>query len=306
MAHANAEDSSPQEVFNLFKEYVEKTDPTFVCEIYPLAQLGGDREMLESCQEGTIQIVAMATTVVSNFTPDFQVFDLPFAIRSGAEIKAVLKDPEFSAAVDAACADIGLKMGFISGGAFRALTTTIPVKTIDDFKGLDVRVMESAVHMGLFKALGCNTAVIPFNELYTSLQQGLVEAQDNAFDISLSMKFNEVCPYLTKTNHMPSLGTYIMNRSWFESLTQDQQKVIMDGWAYAEQNKTEPSLANEEAVEEMMADGKHEYYELSAEDIDKGAELCAGVWDIVRGNVSETMFNAYTGAIERYRAANGG
>ena len=123
MAHANAEDSSPQEVFNLFKEYVEKTDPTFVCEIYPLAQLGGDREMLESCQEGTIQVVAMATTVVSNFTPEFKVFDLPFAIRSGAEIKSVLKDPEFAAAIDAACASIGLKLGFISGGSWEAMTS---------------------------------------------------------------------------------------------------------------------------------------------------------------------------------------
>lgn len=302
MAHNGAETSTGHMILTGFKEYLESNSDDFICEIYPLGQLGGDREAIESTIEGSIQITNAAGSAFANFVSAVQIFDLPYAVRSYEETDALLGNDTFWTALSEEFAAQNLKLGVVSNSNFRTLSSKKPVEHIEDFKGITVRVMENPVHMGTFEALGSSVAVIAFSELYTALQQGLVDAQDNNFQNTLANRFYEQSPYLTSTYHQISCGCYVANLDWYNSLTDDQQTLVDEAWAYG-YGKI-PNMKDDEInnVKLMQDTGKIKgYYEFTQEDIQKGSELCAPIWEIVKGRVSPEIWEAFWTALEEVR-----
>jgi TRAP-type C4-dicarboxylate transport system substrate-binding protein len=135
------------------------------------------------------------------------------------------------------------------------------------------------------------------------LQQGLVEAQDNNFQVSTQNKFHEQCKYATQTYHMAVVGVYSMNLDWFNGLTPAQQKLIMDAWDYADKKKPEARFEEMRILDWLKKDFNYEVYEFTPEDIAKGRELTQPVWNLVKRDVKPEIFNAFLAAIDRARAA---
>jgi TRAP-type C4-dicarboxylate transport system substrate-binding protein len=301
MAHGLAETNPSHIIMVDFTSYLDENSDEFEVEIYPLGQLGNEREMIESCQDGSIQVVACSTSPFTGFTKDSGIFNIPWAIHSFEELDSVLTDEDFINAFNASFEKIGLKVSIFFNCAFRALESKKPVRHIEDFQGLNMRVMEIETHIETFKALGCMTTAIPFAELYTALQQGLVDAHDSNFSLTLSNNLQENTQYLTNIYHLPGVVPYTMNLGWYNGLTAQQQKSVDDAWQYALSQSPNMNDYEVECRDQMIAENGCEYFEFTPEDIEKGEELVQPAWEIVKSEVSPELYDAYFKAIEKAR-----
>ncbi|MBP2291791.1 TRAP transporter substrate-binding protein [Azospirillum rugosum] len=223
---------------------------------FPANALGGEREMVEGAQIGTVDIVVTSSGPVGNFVPDTLITDIPFLFKDYAHAHAVLDGP-----IGQAILDQFPKHGLIAlawgENGFRNLTNSKhPVKSPADAKGLKIRTMENQVHMTAFKALGVLPTPMAFPELFTAMQQGTVDGQENPIGVILSAKFSQVQKYLTVTQHVYSPALIILSPSVWNKLS-DQEK----GWfkqaalagAKAMRQKAEDDAKN--GIEELKKQG---------------------------------------------------
>ena len=165
---------------DVFKPYVEKnSNGKIKVELYPNSQLGGDREMSESVQLGTIQIALPATSAIAGFDKRFQVLDLPFLFKSRESAFKAL-DGELGKKLDSYLAPLGFaNLGYFENGFRHVTNSRKAVYTPADMKGLKLRTMENPMHIAFFKLLGANPTPMNFGELYTALQQKTVDGEEN-------------------------------------------------------------------------------------------------------------------------------
>jgi tripartite ATP-independent transporter DctP family solute receptor len=227
LAHATAETTSLQAAAVKFKENVEaKSNGRFVVNIYPNAQMGGDREAIEGCQNGNITIYASSTAPQVNFVPEAVIFDMPFVFPDVATARKVLNDDTFKAAGSKAYEKAGFHDLGWSDQGFRTLTGPKAYAKPDDLKGVSIRTMENKYHMEVWKSIGANPTPLAFNELYTALQQKTMECQENPIELIYSQKFYEQQKYIIFTNHILQPINWIMNKDFYDSLPDDLKKII--------------------------------------------------------------------------------
>jgi len=184
------------------KEMIEqRSNGKIKVEVYLDNQLGGDREILEGCQVGGIAMVSQTTAPQVTFIPELAVFDIPMLFDNLDLARKVLSGP-FRQKLEPLYEKAGLKLLLFEPIYYRETTTNKPIKTINDFKGIKFRTMENKYHMAFWKALGANPTPLNFSELYIALQQGIVDAQENPYEIVWSSKFYEVQKYLVNTHHI--------------------------------------------------------------------------------------------------------
>ena len=212
-----------------FKKLVEeKSGGEMKVTIFPQAQLGGERDLAEGVRMGTIEMSSVAAGNMAGFVPELQVFGVPFLFQTREQVYAVL-DGE----VGKDLAEIMLGKGFVNLSiwevGFRNITNNNrPVKTPDDMKGLKIRVQESKIWIEFMKRLGAIATPIPFGELYTALQQNVVDGQENPVATIYSMKFYEVQKYLSLTGHTYEPALVFANPKWFNSLDPKHQAILRE------------------------------------------------------------------------------
>lgn len=214
----------------------KKTNGKLKVGYFPNMQLGNDAEMQQQMLAGDIDIVSLQTAPTTPFVPEVAVFDLPlaFAKYDANAIDKVLNDSPFNEMINKGYSKANLIcLGFLQGGTFREMTSNKEIRSIEDFAGIKIRTMDSKFHLAFWKALGANPTPLPFPELYMSLQQGVVAAQENANDTNVSSKFYEVQKYLVNTHHILYLNQFLMNKSKFDSLDPAYQKAIRESVAEA-------------------------------------------------------------------------
>lgn len=215
---------------NVFKPYVEKaSNGRLKVEIYPNAQLGGDREMSESVQMGTIQIALPATSAIAGFDKRFQVLDLPFLFKNRESAFKAL-DGELGKKLDSYLGAIGFaNLGYFENGFRHVTNNRKPIFTPADMKGLKLRTMENPMHIAFFKLLGANPTPMNFGELYTALQQKTVDGQENPVAIVYDAKFYEVQKYYSLTGHVFSATMALTSKAWLDKLPADLRQIVIKG-----------------------------------------------------------------------------
>lgn len=227
VAHAGSE-ATAMHLAWLEAEKVMEDSGLFDVTIYPNGQLGSDAELQGMVQAGDINMTASTASVLSTFDPRLNVFTAPFAFPDAETAYAVL-DGAFGQKMLDMLGDSGFKaIGYFESCSYRELSSTRPIRTPDDLKGLKIRVIGSPLHIKTWETLGASPTSIPFSELYGALQQGTVDAQDNPLELTISQGFYEVQKYITLTNHMFQVGMVTANPDWFNGLTAEQQQVIVD------------------------------------------------------------------------------
>lgn len=212
----------------MIKDRLEKqSNGRIKVEIYPGAQLGGDREMLEACQAGDLAIVVQATAPQVSFIPQVAVFDMPAALTDPQVALKMLGSGVFRDKISTYYEKAGLKLIQLAPSAFREMSTNKAVRSMDDFKGIKIRTMENKYHMAYWKALGANPTPLAFGELYVALQQNLVQAQENPVELLIASKLSEVQKYVVMTHHILFIATGVMNKALFDSMPADLQALIM-------------------------------------------------------------------------------
>ncbi len=210
-----------------FSEEVERLAPgRFKTQFFPSGALGGEREMVESVQLGTLEMAITGTAVIGNFLPDMLVLDLPFLFKDSAHARATLDGPvgqELLAKMRSRQL-IGLTFGEIG---FRHVTTSNKaVNAPDDLKGLKIRTMENPVHLAAFRALGALPTPMAWTEVLTGLQQGVIDGQENPISILVSAKMWETQKHVTLTRHVFTPIAFTMSAEFFGKLSPADQEVM--------------------------------------------------------------------------------
>ncbi|MDR1508399.1 MAG: DctP family TRAP transporter solute-binding subunit [Synergistaceae bacterium] len=249
-----------------FIPWVEgKSNGRIKVELYPNGQLGGDRELAESVQMGTLQIALPATSVLAGFDKRYQVLDLPFLFTTrDAAFEAL--DGELGGKLNSLLPDKGFGcLGYIENG-FRHITNSKkPITHPDDLKGVKLRTMENAMHIAFFKRLGANPTPMSFGELYTALQQGTVDGQENPFTLIYESKFYEVQKYVSATGHVFSIVMLLSNKKFMDSLPEDLRKIVVDGAAEFVKEHRKVMPGSEEENMKVLAENGMELNELTPE-----------------------------------------
>lgn len=207
----------------------EATNGEVVVKVFPGGQLGkGERELLEGMQVGTIDIAVTSTGPVSNFSPDMGVLDLPFLFVDNANVDAAL-DGEVGRHLLDELESAGIKgLAFMENG-FRNFTNSAhALKQPVDFKGLKFRTMENPVHLASVRQLGAQATPMSWGEVYTSLQTGVIDGQENPVAIIHANKMSEVQKYLTMSGHFYSPAPLTMSLKKFKKLKPEWQAIFMD------------------------------------------------------------------------------
>ncbi len=210
-----------------FKEIVEeKSNGRLQVTIYPDSQMGADQEINEQVLAGTLDMNAPFFSTVTSFVPEFELFDLPYLFETEEEAFNALSG-EVGEQLSSYLEEKNLKsLGYWSGG-FKQLTNSVkPVKNVNDLDGLKIRVSQSPLLVTQFRAINAGGISVPFVDLYSSLQTGTVDGQENPFANIASRKFYEVQDYMTISDHGFMGYAFFINNDKFESLPEDLQSIV--------------------------------------------------------------------------------
>lgn len=288
--------------FLKFKEIVEKeSNGKIKVEYYPNAVLGGDRELTEAVQMGTVTMALSSTSPVANFEKSFYLFDLPFLFPDRETAYKVLDGPIGQKLLDN-LASQGIKgLGYWENG-FRHITNSKrPIKKLEDLKGLKLRTMENKIHIAAWKKLGANPTPMAFGEVFTALQQGTVDGQENPLALIDSNKFYEVQDYLTLSGHVYTPFVIMMNKDFFDKLPQDLQHLVLD--AVKEAGEYQRNLIKEQEGDNLkvIKNAGVEIYELPKEEKDRMREQLKPVYDMVGDMIGDPeLVDQLVAEVEKY------
>ncbi len=196
---------------------------TMKIKIYPNQQLGSERECLELLQIGSLDITKVSTGVLENFSPNMKVFGLPYLFRDRAHAFSVLDGPIGKELLDQTSSFRIKGLAYYDAGSRSFYTKSKPIKSPSDLKGLKIRVMESVTAMKMVESMGGSPTPISWGELYTSLQQEVVDgAENNPPSFFLSKQF-EVCRYYTLDEHTTLPDVLVSGSYFWESLNENQK-----------------------------------------------------------------------------------
>ncbi|MBU3182267.1 DctP family TRAP transporter solute-binding subunit [Clostridium psychrophilum] len=210
-----------------FKEIAEKDSKGSVkIKLYPDNQLGDDRVVIETTQFGDIDIGVSSTSPIATMYPNFYLFDAPYLFLNNKEAYAGL-DGKVGKNILSGMDKIGLKgLAFWENGFRNFTDSKIAVRKPSDVKGLKIRTMENEVHIAAWKALSANPTPMAFTELFTALQQGTVDGEENPLGIIDANKFAEVQKYVSLTQHVYTPYVVTMNLKKYNSLSDNQKAAI--------------------------------------------------------------------------------
>jgi TRAP-type transport system periplasmic protein len=199
-------------------ELDKRTSGRYKCQIQ--AGANDERASVEAVQLGTLDITNTSTGPVSNFVPEVGIVDIPFLFRDYDHARRVLDGP-IGQEILAKFPSKGLIALAWTENGFRHLTNSRrPVVRPEDVKGLKVRTMQNPVHIQAFQSIGVQPTPMAFSELFTSLQQGVVDGQENPIPVILSSKFSQVQKHLSLTGHVYSPSLLLMSPKLWNTLSE--------------------------------------------------------------------------------------
>jgi len=206
----------------------ERMGGRYKVEVFPDFQLGGEREMTEGAQLGTIDIVFTSSGPVGNFVPDTLITDIPFLFRDYQHARSVLDGPIGQAILDK-CPAKGLICLAWAENGFRHMTNSKrEVAAPADAKGLKLRTMENPIHMQAFRTLGVQATPMAWPEVLPALQQGTIDGQENPIGVIVSAKLSQTQKYLTLTGHVYSPAMILMSPAAYNKMSPADQKLLRE------------------------------------------------------------------------------
>jgi len=206
----------------------QKSGGKLAIEIYPSQQLGTERECLELLQIGSLSMTKVSSSVLENFAPKMKVFGLPYLFRDREHAYHVF-DGEVGRELLLESQNFWLRgLAYFDAGLRSFYTKTQPVRTPDDLKGLKIRVQESPVAMGLVSSLGASPTPISYGELYTALQQGIVDGAENNPPSFYTSHHYEVCKYYSLNEHTNVPDVLLISTFAWKRLTPQEQQWLQE------------------------------------------------------------------------------
>lgn len=212
---------------DIFKKKLEATG-RFKIELYPNGQLGGDRQAIQSVSFNSLEMTMAGEAAISGFIREFELVGLPYMWTSIDAARNAL-DGDFGKKLDKLLETQNIvNLGWGEVG-FRNITTKKKkIVSPADLKGIKIRTMENPVHIAFFRALGANPTPMAFTELFTALQQGTIDAQENPVALTYNSKFYEVQKHMTISEHVYTAAPILISKTFLESLPKDLRATLVE------------------------------------------------------------------------------
>lgn len=284
LAHEDPPDNQWGMGANHFKELVEaKTNGAVIVQIYDNGQLGHGVDNIQQLQTNTLEMTIVGSDLadIDNF---FRIFDLPYLFRDRDHAKKVLAG-DLLVTGNEKLASHGLVLLAYWENGFRQITNSIkPIVVPEDLKGIKIRVPENPVRVATFAAYGANPLAMPFSELYTALQQGVVDAQENPYGNIWGDKLYEVQKYISKSNHVFTPISVLISKDYWDGLSPEIQTVLKEAAMETTIWQMDWAASQETAWLQDMVDAGCEF-----NDVDVEAFIAASqpIWDSVKTDIGE-------------------
>lgn len=214
------------------KDYLDKkAENGFDIKMFSAGQLGPESQGLNNVTMGAINAAAITGVAISQIEPKANLMMLPYTFKTWEDIETFANSATM-AEIGKSLEKKGLKLMGVGGyGFFNILAVKKFCAGFDDYKGLKIRVYPTPILVDLYKTLGATPTPIAFPEIYTGLQQGVIDATDGTLDSSHASKQYEISKFLTRTNHLYGWFLYLVNKSWFEKLPDGTRTLLSDAFA---------------------------------------------------------------------------
>lgn len=272
----NQENTVYFQAMKLLKEEAEKRDPDLKISLFPNSELGGERDLVEGVAMGTVEMCYTSSGPLSSISSQFIVFDLPFIVKDRETVYQVFDGP-LGAEVLKELEGKGIKgFGFWDGG-YRFLTNDKgPILHPSEIKGMKIRTMENPVHVRSFVVMGANPTPMAWPEVFSAIQQGVIQGHENNMASIYNTKIYEIQRYVSLTGHFYSPGAVLINKALFDSLPEKAKTALVEAEKVARDWERKQIVKDEEDLAKKLTElgvtvsivDKNEWFEASKATVD--------------------------------------
>lgn len=216
---------SSQAMMKLAEDLEERSGGVLQCDVYTNNALGGELDILDQARTGTVEIIYCSPTAAT-MNPKINVFDLPFLFENYEQVEKVVSNEELMNEILGEFVDYGIRPMAAFENGLRVISSNKKIESLADLKGMKMRVPQAPISIAIFNALGANATPVAFNELYSALQQGVVDGQENGYPTFTSNRYYEVQKYIAETYHMWSINELFVSDVFWQKLTPELQEIV--------------------------------------------------------------------------------
>lgn len=237
-----------------FKEEVENhSNDRIAVEVYPSEQLGNEMDVINSIQLGTADMTITGESL-QNWAPKAALMAVPYAFRDSDHLRTAVEGEVGQEIEQQVTERAGLvPIAWFERGP-RELTSNRPIETPDDLDGIRLRVPNVPLFVDTWQALGARPTPMAFSEVFTSLQQGTIQAQENPLSLIESASFNEVQDYVNMTDHVRSWIYVVIGKNKLDSMPEELQQVVRDAARTAQEHQADLFIEDQQRLEQALKD----------------------------------------------------
>ena len=293
--------SSSVAMEQVFKpELAKLTKNALNVDLFPAMQLGGAKENVDAVRAGSLLMTWTGAAYMSRIVTELEAVSLPFLFPNREAAFKVL-DGNVGKLLDQKMADKNfLVLGWMELGSRNITNSKRPIKTLDDLKGLKIRLQPNETHLATFRALGANAVAMDVKELYSAMEQKVLDGQENPFPIIRAGRYNEVQKYLSNSGHFFDFILVMANKKSFEALKPEYQKAIKDAMnAAVASQRAAAAKQDAEAFEELKK--KMEFTEITPAVREAMRKASAGVIDEVKKRAGAPLVDSVLAEVAKLK-----
>jgi tripartite ATP-independent transporter DctP family solute receptor len=293
----NSEHSSSVAIQQFKAEVEEASGGALTIETFPDMALGGAGENVSQTRAGTIAMTWVGMAYLSRTVPELEAVSLPFLFPSRQVAYEVI-DGEVGDLLAEKLADKGFTLlGMMELGQRQVTNNVRPILTAEDLQGLKIRLQPIESHLATFQALGANPTPMDIKEVYSAMQQGVIDGHENPYNLIYASRFFEVQKYLSNTGHFFDFISVIANKDVFEGLSPEHQAIIRTAMDNAVASQRVAAEAADIAALATLQELGMQYDELPPEEIARIREITAPVIDQIRDRAGKDLVDSVIAAV---------
>lgn len=263
LGHGHASGHSYEIGMEQARDMLEKeSDGRISIQFFPSAQLGNERQMQEALSAGTLDMTI--TGLVNLYDPAFSLFDFPYLYDNRDQIRAVMYS-DLMEDMNQELIDRGMRIVGLMEVGFRNVTSNFPIRKPSDLEGFKIRTPESPAQVETFRALGANPTPMSFSELYSAMQQGVVDGQENPLENIYNGVFYEVQDYVNLTRHIYNFAYVLISEQTWQSLSAEDKELVKKAVKHGSLYQVNWAEENEAAYEKKLKEEGMEFIEVDTD-----------------------------------------
>jgi tripartite ATP-independent transporter DctP family solute receptor len=229
-----AVDHSSSLAMEKFKDELAKlTNGSLTADVFPAMQLGGAKENIDQVRSGTVFMTWIGIAYLSRTVPELEAVSLPFVFANRDQAFKVIDGRVGDLLNEKLAAKGYVALGYMELGSRNVTNNVRPIKTLDDFKGLKIRLQPNETHLGTFRAIGANPVSMGIKEVYSALQQGVLDGEENPYSIIATKRFDEVQKYLSDSGHFFDFIIIVANKKKYDAMGAEHRDALNKAMAVA-------------------------------------------------------------------------